>query len=182
VLGFGAVAIAAIGFSVPVWLGHRYVLSGVTAAVLLTGFIAHVGFTGVRTCYVRAIGRPGLEARYSTVWTVCNAISTVPLALAAGMIGVVGATAGTGIIASLYFVWLCKRAEGLPLILPDGRWWILAAAAASVTVAGELAVLSAGVGGFPGLVLTGVPALVGLGILAVADRRRARGIALLAST
>ena len=152
----------------------EYVLSGVAAVILLTGYVVHVGFTGMRTCYVRAIGRPGLEARYSTVWTICNALLTVPLALAAGMVGVVAATAATGVVASAYFVALCRRAEGLPLIFPHARWWLLAAFAACVTIAGELAVLRSGVGGFFGLVLTGVPAFVGLGILAAVERRRAQ--------
>jgi O-antigen/teichoic acid export membrane protein len=181
VLGFGVVAVAAIGFCVPVWLGDRYVLSGVAAAILLTGYVAHVGFTGMRTCYVRAIGRPGLEARYSTVWTVCNALLTVPLALVAGMLGVVAATAATGVFASAYFVALCRRTEGLPLIFPNARWWLLAAFAASVTIAGELAVLRSGVGGFFGLVLTGAPAFVGVGILAAAERRSAQRPARLGS-
>ena len=53
------VAIAAIGFSVPIWLGDSYALSGAVAAILLAGYTVHVGLTGMRTCYVRAVGRPG---------------------------------------------------------------------------------------------------------------------------
>jgi hypothetical protein len=178
VLGFGVVAVGAIGFSVPAWLGDRYLLSGVTAAVLLTGYIVHVAFTGMRTCYVRAIGRPGLEARYSTVWTVSNALLTVPLALLAGMVGVVGATAATGVLASAYFVGLCRRAEGLPLILPRKSWWFLAAVAACVTVAGELAVRRTSISGYAGLVLSGMPAVAGLGIMALVLRRGMNAAAL----
>jgi hypothetical protein len=174
VLGFGVVSVAAIGFSVPIWLGHRYVLSGVTAAILLACFAVHVGFTGLRTCYVRAVGRPGLEARYATVWTVCNALLTVPLALAAGMIGVVSATAVTGVLASGYFVVLCRRAERLPVIYPSRRGWLLGVGASCLTVAGELVVLRSGVSGLIGLVVSGLPPLVGLGILAGIDRRAAR--------
>ena len=77
VFGYGVVAIAAIGFAVTVWLGDDFVLSGVTAVVLLTGYIVHVGLTGMRTCYVRAVGRPGLEARYSTVWTIFTSLILV---------------------------------------------------------------------------------------------------------
>jgi O-antigen/teichoic acid export membrane protein len=174
VFGFGVVAIAAIGFSVTVWLGNDYVLSGVTAAVLLTGFIVHVGLTGMRTCYVRAVGRPGLEARCSAVWSVCNALLTVPLALLAGMVGVVGATAGTGIVASIYFVSLCRRAERLPLIAPRRRWWLFAGIAACVTIAGELAVLRSGLDGFVGLAVTGIPPLVGLALFGAAERRHSQ--------
>ena len=172
VLGYGALSISAIGFSVTVWLGDDYVLSGVTAVVLLTGYIVHVGLTGMRTCYVRAIGRPGLEARYSTVWTISNAALTVPLALVAGMIGVVSATAATGILASAYFVVLCRRTERLPFLLPSRRSWVLAATAAVLTVLGELLVLGTDVHGFVGLVLTGVPPLVAVAILLPFERHR----------
>jgi O-antigen/teichoic acid export membrane protein len=150
------------------------VLSGVTAAILLTGFVVHVGFTGLRTCYVRAIGRPGLEARYSTAWTVCNAILTIPLALIAGMLGVVGATAATGIFASAYFVRLCRRAEDLPVIFPGKQWWLAALIAIPVTVAGELIVLRSGVGGYVGLILTGIPATAGVAGMLMVERRGAR--------
>ena len=121
-----------------------------------------------------AVGRPGLEARCSAVWSVSNALLTVPLALLAGMVGVVSATAGTGIVASIYFVWLCRRAEQLPLIVPRTRWWLSAGIAASVTIAGELAVLSSGLDGFIGLAVTGIPPLVGLALLGAAEHRHSR--------
>jgi O-antigen/teichoic acid export membrane protein len=177
VLGYGVVAVAAIGFSVPVWLGDRYVLSGVTATILLAGYMVHVGLTGMRTCYVRAVGRPGLETRYSLVWTVGNAILTIPLALLAGVVGVVSVTAVTGVVASVYFVGLCRRKERLPVIAPGARWWGVAVAAAGVTVAGELAIVHTSLQGFLALALTGVPALVGLVILA-ASRRQAPAVRL----
>jgi hypothetical protein len=172
VLGYGVLTLAAIGFSVTAWLGQDYALSGVTAVVLLSGYIVHVGLTGMRTCYVRAVGRPGLEARYSTVWTLCNAALTIPLALVAGMIGVVSATAATGILASVYFVVLCRRAEGPAFFLPSVRWWVLAGAAAVVTVAGELVVLRAGVEGYAGLLLSAIPPLVALMLVIPLERRR----------
>jgi O-antigen/teichoic acid export membrane protein len=159
---------------VTVWLGHRYVLSGVVAIVLLSGYIVHVGLTGVRTCYVRAVGRPGLEARYSTVWTVLNALFTVPLALLGGMVGVVAATAATGVAASVYFVFLCRREERLPFLAPDRRWFALAALAAGVTAAGELLVLRSGLHGLPGFVVCGIPPLVALIVVVPIERRRAR--------
>jgi O-antigen/teichoic acid export membrane protein len=166
VLGYGVVAIAAIGFSVPVWLGDRYVLSGAVAGVLLAGFTVHVGLTGMRTCYVRAVGRPGLETRCSTAWTVVNLLLTVPLVLLFGVVGVVAATAVAGMVASVYFVYLCRGQEQLPVVLPDRRWWLLAAAAVAVTVAGELAIVYTDFHGFLALALTGIPALVAWGIVA----------------
>jgi O-antigen/teichoic acid export membrane protein len=166
VLGYGVVGIAAVGFSVPVWLGDRYVLSGAVAAVLLAGYTVHVGLTGMRTCYVRAVGRPGLETRCSTAWTVLNLILTVPLVLLFGVVGVVAATAVAGIVASVYFVYLCRGEERLPAVLPDRRWWLLAAGAAALTVAGELAIVYTDFHGFAALALTGIPALVAWAIVA----------------
>jgi O-antigen/teichoic acid export membrane protein len=171
VTAYGVVAIAAVGFSVPTWLGDRYVLSGGVAAVLLAGYTAHVALTGIRTCYVRAVGRPGLETRCSTAWTVINAILTVPFALLFGLIGVVTATAVAGAIASIYFVLLCRREERLPMLLPDGRWWLLVGVASAVTVAGELALVSIGLHGFGALLLSGIPALAGWALVAASLRK-----------
>lgn len=174
VLGYGVVAVAAVGFAVPVWLGDRYAVSGAVAAVLLAGYTVHVGLTGMRTCYVRAVGRPGLETRCSTAWTVVNLALTVPAVLLFEVVGVVAATAVAGMVASIYFVSLCRRQERLHIELPDRRWWVLAATAIALTVAGELAILSTGFHGFLALALTGVPALVGWAIIAGGLRRAPR--------
>jgi O-antigen/teichoic acid export membrane protein len=170
VSGYGLVGVAAVGFSVAIWLGHGYALSGAVAAVLLAGYTVHVVLTGMRTCYVRAVGRPGLETRCSTMWTVLNLVLTVPLVLLAEVVGVVAATAFAGTVASVYFVRLCRRTEALPLILPPARWWWTVAGAVALTVAGELLVLQTGVGGFLGLALSGIPALVGWALLAAGMR------------
>jgi O-antigen/teichoic acid export membrane protein len=174
VLGYGVVAIAAVGFAVPVWLGDRYVVAGAVAAVLLAGYTVHVGLTGMRTCYVRAVGQPGLETRCSTVWTVVNLLLTVPLVLLFGVVGVVSATAIAGAVASVYFVFLCRGREGLPAVRPDRRLIVLAAAAVAVTVAGELAIVYTGFHGFLALALTGVPALAGWAIVAWGLRQAPR--------
>jgi O-antigen/teichoic acid export membrane protein len=171
VLAYGAVAVAAIGFSIPVWLGDGYVLSGVVATILLAGYMVHVGLTGVRTCYARAVGRPGLETRYALVWTVGNAVLTIPLALVGGVVGVVTATAVTALMASVYFVALCRRTERLRVIVPGRRWWRFAVVAVGITVAGEIAVVQTGLHGFFPLALTGLPALVGLAIVAAGLRQ-----------
>jgi O-antigen/teichoic acid export membrane protein len=171
VLAYGVVTVAAVGFAVPIWLGDRYVLSGLTAAILLVAYMVQVGLTGMRTCYVRAIGRPGLETRYSTVWTVTNAALTIPMALAGGLLGVVGATAITGVIASIYFVVLCRRVERLPAIAPERRWSALVVVAAGITVAGELAILQTDLHGFYPLALTAVPGLLAWLMLATSVRR-----------
>jgi O-antigen/teichoic acid export membrane protein len=175
VSGYGLVAVAAVGFSVAIWLGERYALSGEVAAVLLAGYTVHVVLTGMRTCYVRAVGRPGLETRCSTMWTAINLVLTVPLVLLAGVLGVVAATAFAGMVASVYFVDLCRRTEALPLLLPAARWWWTIAAAMCVTVAGEILLLQTGLGGFLGLALSGIPALAGWALLAAGMREQLGG-------
>jgi O-antigen/teichoic acid export membrane protein len=171
VLGYGAIAVAGVGFSVVVWLGPRYRLAGLAAAILLSGYIVHVALTGMRTCFVRAVGRPGLETRCSSVWTLGNAILTVPMALAGGLLGVVGATAITGIVASVYFVGLCRRQEHLAVVVPGRTWWYRLAVATGLTVIGELVVLQIGASGFFPLLLTGIPGLAGLLIIGFGGRR-----------
>ena len=175
VLAYGVVATVAVGFSVPIWLGDGYVLSGAVAAILLAGFTAHVGLTGMRTCYVRAVGRPGLELRSSIAWSVVNAILVVPLALLFGLLGVVSGTAVAGIVASVYFVSLCRATERLPAIRLHRSWWMMAAALAALTAAGELAIVYTDLHGFLALVLSGIPALVAWATVAgglVRARRR----------
>jgi O-antigen/teichoic acid export membrane protein len=179
VFGYGMVAVGAVGFSVPIWLGDDFGLSGAVAAVLLAGYTVHVGLTGMRTCYVRAIGRPGLETRCSAVWTVVNIVLTVPLALLFGTMGVVSATAFAGVVASVYFVALCRREEHLPALLPDAGWWLVAALATTVTVAGEIAIFLSGIHGFGALLVSAIPALIGWAIVAAALQRSARGVSLL---
>jgi O-antigen/teichoic acid export membrane protein len=175
VLSYGVVAVAAIGFSVPVWLGRRYDVSGAVAVILLAGYVVHVGLTGMRTCYARAVGRPGLETQYAVVWTFCNAVLLVPLTLLVGVTGAAMATAISASISSLYFVKLCLRAERLGVVLLAARWWVLAAVAGTISVAGELAILRTELHGFPALILSGLPPLVSLGVIVAVSRRSAAG-------
>jgi hypothetical protein len=70
----------------------------------------------------------------------------------------------------VYFVSLCRRKESLPLLLPESRCWVLAAAAVGITVVGQLAVVYSGIRGFAGLALSGVPALAGWAAVATGYR------------
>jgi len=167
VLGYGAVATVAVGFGVSVWLGPEYHLSGVVAAVLMAGFTVHVALTGVRTCFVRAIGRPGLETRYSLLSTVVNLALTVPLAIAFGAVGVVSATTIALSGASLYFVRACQRVAPLHRVHLSGRWVLSITGACAVTLIGELAVIQAPWRGTLPLAIAVVPAILGLGVLVV---------------
>jgi len=170
VLGYGAVATVAVGFGVAMWLGPEYHMSGVVAAVLMAGFTVHVSLTGVRTCFVRAIGRPGLETRYSLLSTVVNLALTVPLAIAFGAVGVVSATTIALSGASLYFVRACERVAPLHRVQLSGRWVLSITAACTVTLIGELAVLQTPWRGTLPLAISVVPAIVGLGVLVVGGK------------
>ncbi|MES5818010.1 oligosaccharide flippase family protein [Streptomyces sp. RG80] len=164
VLTYGVVTMAAVGLAVQVWLGTALALSGAVAAVLLTGYSVQVALTGIRTCFVRAVGRPGLEARYSWFSTAVNLALTVPLTLLFGVVGVVLATA-LGIMAgSVYFVVLCRRLAGLREQRLPRRWPAATAAATAVAVLGDLLVLRLGLHGVLPLLLAGLPVLTGLAL------------------
>ncbi|WP_437073619.1 lipopolysaccharide biosynthesis protein [Streptomyces sp. enrichment culture] len=162
-LTYGVVTTAVVSVAVQVWLGPALALSGAVAAVLLAGYSVQVAFTGVRTCFVRAIGRPGYETRYSWAATVVNLALTVPFALLWGVVGVVLATAVGVAAGSLYFVALCRRAG---LRRGDGRlprrWLPATALAAALAVLGDLLVLELGWHGVLPLLLAGLPVLAGL--------------------
>ena len=130
----------------------------------MAGYTVHVALTGVRTCFVRSVGRPELEVHYAVFSTVLNTLLTVPLAIAFGVVGVVGATAAGLVVASGYFVRLC-RPLGLRDRLPGWRYWAAIILAVAVTAAGEFALSLAGWHGTAALLVAGVPALAGLGVL-----------------
>jgi len=171
VLTYGVVTTASVGLAVQVWLGTGLALSGAVAAVLLAGYSVQVAVTGVRTCFVRAIGRPGYETRYSWCAVVVNLVLTVPMTLALGIVGVVVATAVGLIAGSLYFVALCRRAAGLHERRLPRRWLPTTLAAAAVAGLGDLLVLELGWHGVLPVLLAGVPVLAGLAFAALVLRR-----------
>lgn len=181
VLGYGAVATCVVGFGVPIWLGTAYRLAGAVGAVLMAGYAVQVAFTGVRTCFVRSVGQPGLEVRYTLLSTVVNLALTVPFAVAFGVIGVVAATAVGLTVASAYFVRLC-RPLGLRDRLPGWRWWAAIILAVPTTIAGEFALSLTGWHGTVPLLVAGLPALAGLGVLSGFARPLLRDIRALSAT
>lgn len=181
VLGYGAVATCVVGFGVPIWLGSSYRLAGAVGAVLMAGYAVQVAFTGVRTCFVRSVGQPGLEVRYTLLSTVVNLALTVPFAVAFGVIGVVAATAVGLTVASAYFVRLC-RPLGLRDRLPGARWWAAIVLAVPTTIAGEFALSLTGWHGTVPLLVAGLPALAGLGVLSGFARPLLQDLRALSST
>ncbi|MFI9828598.1 lipopolysaccharide biosynthesis protein [Streptomyces sp. NPDC051913] len=166
VLTYGVVTTAAVGLAVQVWLGSALALSGAVAAVLLAGYSVQVALTGIRTCFVRAIGKPGYETRYSWFATAVNLVLTVPLTLLFGVVGVVLATAVGLTAGSAYFVVLCRRLAGLRERRLPRHWPAATALAAAIAVLGNLMVLRLDVHGVLPLLLAGLPVLVGLAVAA----------------
>lgn len=166
VLAYGVVTCAVVGLAVQVWLGPELALGGAVAAVLLVGYAVQVAFTGVRTCFVRAIGRPGYETRYSWGATVVNLVLTVPLTLLFGVVGVVLATSIGLVAGSVYFIVLCRRLADLRERRLPARWLPATALATAVAVGGDVFVLRLGWHGVLPLLLAGVPVLVGLAVAA----------------
>lgn len=164
VLTYGAVTTAAAGLAVQVWLGPELALSGAVAAVLLAGYAVQVALTGMRTCFVRAIGRPGLETRYSWCATAVNLALTVPLTIAFGVVGVVLATSVGLMAGALYFVVLCRRLADLREQHLPKRWVPATALAVITAVLGDFLVLRLGWHGALPLLLAGLPVLAGLAL------------------
>jgi O-antigen/teichoic acid export membrane protein len=161
VVVYGAVATVVAGFAVPVWLGDDFRLAGLLAAILTLGYCIQVTLTGMRTCFVRSIGRPGLETRYAMLSTVINVVLTIPLALWLGVVGVVVATAVSLATSSVYFVWLC-RDYGLSRDSGSGRLILAVAGATFLAIVGEVLILRAEWHGRLALVAAGLVAVVSL--------------------
>jgi O-antigen/teichoic acid export membrane protein len=89
----GAVLVAcgAVFPLIAAWLGPGYGKAALYAGLLTVAYGINA-MTGPGTAYLRAIGRPGLEARYGALVIVLNLATTVGLGLVFGPIGVVAAT------------------------------------------------------------------------------------------
>jgi len=90
------------------WLGEGYSDAALYGAVLVTAY--GIGLIpSVMLAYLRAVGRPGLEARYGLTIIGLNVALTVGLGLVAGAVGVVVATAIAYLLGT---AWLLARARG----------------------------------------------------------------------
>jgi O-antigen/teichoic acid export membrane protein len=83
------------------WLTARAGMSVVLLSILLVAYATDLA-GGVRVAYANAVGRPGLLARLGAAALVINVALTVPLAIAGGAYGVVGATAVGSIATTVY--------------------------------------------------------------------------------
>lgn len=159
--GWCAAALGAAYFGVLAWLGPQFRTAALVCTILLAGYAVNL-LTGVMTAYAGAVGQPGVETRYGVVAMVINVALTVPL-LFVGVLGVVGATAVGSALGSFYLVRLARRYLGrdLPNFLLDVPV-VPALICFGVTLGLEALVGPSVPRGPLGLVLCGLPALVGL--------------------
>ena len=102
VLGAAVIGAASLLPLIEAWLGSGFGEAALLGVFLVLGSAAGLS-TGTGVAYMRAIGRPGLEARMGPLIVVANLALTVPLALAAGARGVVIGTLGAYLIGAGWF-------------------------------------------------------------------------------
>lgn len=132
VIGGTAIGLASLYPLIRGWLGAGHDDAVGYAALLVAAYGANLLGGGV-TAYLRAVGRPGLEARAALLIVALNVALTVALGLAVGPYGVVGATAlaywaGTA--------WLLRRADAQ---IPPGSWAFLSWRAGAMAVVAAVA-------------------------------------------
>lgn len=103
VIGGGTViAMGALYPIVDGWIGGHH--EAIVLGLVLTLANGISLCTGTGVAYLRAVGRPQLEARLGPVIVVCNLVFTVPLAVAFGARGVVCGTLGAYVLGTLWFM------------------------------------------------------------------------------
>jgi O-antigen/teichoic acid export membrane protein len=102
VLGATAIGAACAAPLIRGWLGAGYGTAGALAAMLVLAYGSNL-VLGVRSTYLRATGRPGLESRASVVLMVLNVAFTIPLAIAFGVWGVVSGTLAAYLLGTAWY-------------------------------------------------------------------------------
>ena len=102
-----AIAIVSIAFVVRGWAGDFG--QAEIAAIILTFGNGFNLLAGVASVYCRAIGRPGVEAKYSLALIVGNMALSWPCTALWGIIGAVGSTAAVQVVAGAYFCRMMHR-------------------------------------------------------------------------
>jgi O-antigen/teichoic acid export membrane protein len=108
-VGMTVILLAALPGAIRAWLGEGHGKAVVFAALLVAASAATLA-TGPNVAYLRATGRPGLEARYGTAVMAVNVVATVALGIAAGAIGIVVATL---IAQAAGAAWFLRRSAAL---------------------------------------------------------------------
>src|SRR5262249_29838711 len=90
--GLTVIAVAGMTPLIDAWLGDEAGDAALYGMVLTLAYGVNL-LTGASVAYLRALGRPGLEARYGGIVIAANISLTVVLGIAFGPVGVVSATA-----------------------------------------------------------------------------------------
>jgi O-antigen/teichoic acid export membrane protein len=133
--GATAIGVFALYPLIAGWLGPGHADAALYGGFLVLGYGINVS-TGSGTAYVKAVGRPGLDARYNGLTIALNAALTIPLGIAYGAIGVVAATAGAYALATAWFFTRLPAQLAGPGGPPPG---VLARAAGLALLAGAAA-------------------------------------------
>jgi len=163
-LGAGVVGAASLRPLIEAWLGRGHREAALLGSVLVLAAVIGLS-TGSGIAYLRALGRPGLEARYGLLVVGANVALTIPLAFAAGARGVVFGTLGAYALgASWFFSRLARLVPASPV--RGARDATTASAAALAAGAAAYLVGSLAVELLPGRAALPVVALAALGALA----------------
>jgi len=123
------------------WLGPGFGEAVLFGEVLVVAYGFNV-LTGIGSAYLRATAAVGIEARAGLITVGLNLVFTIPLALAAGALGVVLGTLAANVLGTAWFFWRLSRIVPLevPSVTRALRHAALAVAAGAVTLAlGSLA-------------------------------------------
>lgn len=152
VVGVIAVGVGSISPLITAWLGEGYGPAGVFGAILFIGYGVNL-LPSVSIAYLRALGRPGYEARYGLLTITLNVGATIAFGIAFGAYGVVVATAFAYLTAT---AWLLRSVAP---VTPD------ASRALPVDLRGLATAMAAGAAAFGwGLLMNSVlPTGVALG-------------------
>lgn len=115
IFGGAVVGAAATGPLIDAWLAQDVGDAPLFASLLILGSACGLS-TGTGIAYLRAIGQPGLEARYSTSILAVNAVLTIGFAVLFGPVGiVVGTLCAYASGAAFFFSRLRRRVPVSPV-------------------------------------------------------------------
>ena len=102
-VGVTTIATAIMPALIAGWVGDDAGDAPLYAVILTFGYCIST-FAGPGAAYLRAVGRPGLEARYGAVLIVANVVASIALGIAFGPLGVVSATAIAYLAGTAWFM------------------------------------------------------------------------------
>ena len=109
--GLTVVACAAMFPLIAAWLGDGREDAALYGVLLTVAYGLNVSI-GPALAYLRAVGRPGPEARYGLLVIGFNIALTIPFGLLFGAVGVVSATAAAYLLGTAWF--FARPARALP--------------------------------------------------------------------